>query len=109
LANAEAQVTALVTAIGKNIWYIDDLLAAAHAGDAKDAPETASVIARLRELRAAAVAGIARALQDEAYLWTPEMQASLRTSDAYFASGQSRVFQSEEEFDALLQEQSADI
>ncbi|MGH2388323.1 MAG: ABC transporter permease [Chloroflexota bacterium] len=45
---------------------------------------------------------------DEAFLWTPEMQASLRASDAYFASGQSRVFPNDEEFDAFLQEQCAD-
>jgi hypothetical protein len=46
---------------------------------------------------------------DEAFLWTPEMQASLRASDAYFASGQSRVFPNDQEFDAFLQEQCADV
>jgi hypothetical protein len=99
----------LIDVCGKIMQVSDRLIAEMRALPNEYTPEQAATLDTLEQGRQLAFERMSVFNPEEAFLWTPEMQASLRASDAYFASGQSRVLQSEEEFDTFLREQSADV
>jgi len=109
MENAEAQRAAVLASIGDNIRHIDHMLARAHAVDVQEELEIARVITKLQEVRAAAVALIADRVPDEAYFWSPEMQARIRQSEADVAAGRSHIFLNEADMDTFFQEQGAHV
>jgi hypothetical protein len=109
LAAIEAQKTAIVVSLGNSIRRIDDMLARLNTVDEHDQLGLAKLTAQLQEARADAVSIIAAHLPDEAFLWAPDMQAAIREAEADVAAGRTHTFTSDADFDAFLQEQSADV
>jgi hypothetical protein len=105
----EMQKTAIVVSLGNSIRRIDDMLARLNTFNEHDHSDLAKLIAQLQEARADAVSIIAAHLPDEAFLWTTDMQAAIRESEADVAAGRTHIFTSDADFDAFLQEQRADV
>jgi hypothetical protein len=101
----EAQMSTLLVALGENIRQVDDLLERAREESIQDNQDLADVIAGLQKMRADAFAMIARHLPEEAYVWTPDMQAKIRQSEADIAAGRSHIFLNEADMDALFMDE----
>jgi hypothetical protein len=98
----EAQRQAVLQEIGALIRDYDDLLTRVlPVADVADA-ESMEIIEDIRTARAAAFAYMESHAPDEAFLWTPEMQADLRGSIASVEAGANTTYQDEESFLASL-------
>jgi hypothetical protein len=98
----EAQRQAALQQIGALIRDYDDLLARVlPLADAEDT-ESVEIIEDIRTARAAAFAYMENYAPDEAFLWTPEMQAAMRESMASVETGANTIYHDEESFLASL-------
>jgi hypothetical protein len=98
----EAQRQAALQEIGALIRDYDDLLdRVLPLADAEDV-ESMEIIEDIRTARAAAFASMERHAPDEAFLWTPGMQADLRGSIASVEAGANPIYHDEESFLAAL-------
>ncbi len=98
----DAQRQAVLQEIGALIRDYDDLLARTlPLADAEDA-ESMEIIEDICTARAAAFTYMENYAPDEAFLWTPEMQAALRESMASVEAGTNPIYHDEERFLASL-------
>jgi hypothetical protein len=109
LEQAEQARLTLIRKTADTLRAADGLIEKIQAAPGETKPPKPILLAQIQELRRQAYDRMAEIIPDEAFLWTPEMQASLRESDIDFAARRAHGPFTDEEFDAFLQEQSADV
>jgi hypothetical protein len=109
LEQAEQARLALIRKTADTLRAADWLIEKIQEAPGETKPPKPVVLAQMQELRRQAYDRMAEIIPDEVFLWTPEMQASLRESDADFAAGRAHGPFTDEEFVTFLQEQSAHV